>query len=147
MMKCSSHPRFRGSSSPKSLSFSNCKGAWSHNYSRSEQGLIHTHRVAGHVLNVYGMQIDLPHAEPERIAAQMCSIFGLQEADVIHVSAKTGFGVDRVLRAIIERIPPPTGEAAESLKALLFDSSYVIPCFRVQCSPTQILKDTIAIEV
>ncbi|KAF8320104.1 GTP-binding protein lepa [Clavulina sp. PMI_390] len=69
-------------------------------------------------------KVDLPHAEPDRISAQMCSVFGLAEEDVIRVSAKTGLGVSKVLEAIIERIPPPQGSTSAPLKALLFDSSY-----------------------
>ncbi|OCH88190.1 GTP-binding protein lepa [Obba rivulosa] len=69
-------------------------------------------------------KIDLPAAQPEQIAAQMQAAFGIDSAEVIQISAKTGQGVDAVLRAIVERIPPPTGEATAPLKAFLFDSSY-----------------------
>jgi hypothetical protein len=55
----------------------------------------------------------------------MCSTFGLDPADVLYVSAKTGLGVDQVLQAIVDRIPPPKGDASSPLKALLFDSSWV----------------------
>ena len=50
-------------------------------------------------------------------------MFGLDPADMIKISAKTGEGVEDVLRAIIDRIPPPVGEESDPLKALLFDSS------------------------
>ncbi|EMD38064.1 hypothetical protein CERSUDRAFT_134612 [Gelatoporia subvermispora B] len=69
-------------------------------------------------------KIDLPAAQPEQIAVQMQAAFGIDPEEVIQISAKTGKGVDAVLRAIIERIPPPTGEATAPLKAFLFDSSY-----------------------
>ncbi|KAJ7156969.1 GTP-binding protein lepa [Mycena crocata] len=69
-------------------------------------------------------KIDLPAAQPERIAAQMESTFGIDPADIIQISAKTGKGVDTVLRAIIDRIPPPSGTANGPLKAFLFDSLY-----------------------
>ncbi|KAI0063422.1 GTP-binding protein lepa [Artomyces pyxidatus] len=69
-------------------------------------------------------KIDLPAAQPERIAAQMQSTFGLNPSDMLHISAKTGQGVSDVLRAIVERIPPPAGNVEEKLKAFLFDSSY-----------------------
>ncbi|KAJ7074297.1 P-loop containing nucleoside triphosphate hydrolase protein [Mycena amicta] len=69
-------------------------------------------------------KIDLPAAQPERIAAQMQSTFGTDPADIIQISAKTGQGVDHVLQAIIDRIPPPTGSAQDPLKAFLFDSFY-----------------------
>ncbi|KAJ7905774.1 P-loop containing nucleoside triphosphate hydrolase protein [Mycena olivaceomarginata] len=69
-------------------------------------------------------KIDLPAAQPERIAAQMQSTFGIDPEDIIQISAKTGRGVDQVLQAIIDRIPPPKGTAAGPLKAFLFDSMY-----------------------
>ncbi|KAF7295365.1 Translation factor GUF1, mitochondrial [Mycena indigotica] len=69
-------------------------------------------------------KIDLPAAQPERIAAQMQSTFGTDPADIIRISAKTGQGVDEVLQAIIDRIPPPTGSTEDPLKAFLFDSFY-----------------------
>ena len=59
----------------------------------------------------------------------MHSIFGIDPADVLHISAKTGKGIGDVLRAIVERIPPPSGEMTGRLKAFLFDSSFV-PFFR-----------------
>lgn len=68
-------------------------------------------------------QIDLPASDPERIIAQMQSIFGINPEDVIPISAKTGSGVQDVLRAIIERVPPPVGSTSDPLKAFLFDSS------------------------
>lgn len=55
----------------------------------------------------------------------MHSIFGIDPADVLHISAKTGEGISAVLRAIVERIPPPSGESTRKLKAFLFDSSLV----------------------
>ncbi|GJE96452.1 elongation factor 4 [Phanerochaete sordida] len=69
-------------------------------------------------------KIDLPAAQPEVIAAQMQSIFGIDPADVIKISAKSGIGIEDVLRVIIERIPPPQGKIDDPLKAFLFDSSY-----------------------
>ncbi|KAI0707866.1 GTP-binding protein lepa [Earliella scabrosa] len=69
-------------------------------------------------------KIDLPAAQPEIVAAQMQSTFGINPADVIQISAKTGKGVENVLQAIIERIPPPSGDPDATLKAFLFDSSY-----------------------
>ncbi|KAJ7343219.1 P-loop containing nucleoside triphosphate hydrolase protein [Mycena albidolilacea] len=69
-------------------------------------------------------KIDLPAAQPERIAAQMQSTFGIDPEDIIQISAKTGRGVDQVLQAIIDRIPPPKGTATGPLKAFLFDSMY-----------------------
>ena len=70
-------------------------------------------------------QIDLPAAQPERIVAQMESTFGLDPEEVLHISAKSGKGVQAVLEAIVNRIPPPGGNADKPLKAFLFDSSSV----------------------
>ncbi|KAF8503398.1 GTP-binding protein lepa [Russula emetica] len=69
-------------------------------------------------------KVDLPTAQPNRVKAQMHSIFGIDPTDVLHISAKTGEGISDVLRAIVERIPPPSGEITGKLKAFLFDSSY-----------------------
>lgn len=55
----------------------------------------------------------------------MQSIFGIDPQDVLPISAKTGLGVQDVLKAIIDRIPPPVGNSSEPLKAFLFDSSFV----------------------
>ncbi len=67
-------------------------------------------------------QIDLPAAQPELMAAQMESTFGIDPADIIKISAKTGAGVEEVLKAVIERIPPPSGQTTDPVKAFLFDS-------------------------
>ena len=75
-------------------------------------------------------QIDLPAAQPDRVKAQMRSIFGIDPADVLYISAKLGQGISAVLRAIVERIPPPPGDIKGRLKAFLFDSSFVSPLFR-----------------
>ena len=71
----------------------------------------------------------MPAAQPERIAFQMQSTFNIDPSDILHISAKTGQGVEDVLKAIVERIPPPKGRAdgKAPLKALLFDSLYILP--------------------
>jgi translation elongation factor EF-4 len=76
-------------------------------------------------MSVDELQVDLPAADPERVTAQLVSIFDISPDDVIHISAKTGFGVQGVIDAIISRIPAPTGSEALPLRARLFDSSYV----------------------
>lgn len=68
-------------------------------------------------------QIDLPAAQPDIVAAQMQSTFGIDPSDVLKISAKSGIGIETVLQAIIERIPPPDDKVDDSLKAFLFDSS------------------------
>ncbi len=69
-------------------------------------------------------KIDLPAAEPERIRAQIEEVIGLDTSDALEISAKTGLGVDDVLEALVERLPPPVGDAKAPLKALLVDSWY-----------------------
>ena len=69
-------------------------------------------------------KVDLPSAEPERVAGEIADLLGTDVDDAIHISAKTGEGVDRVLEAIVERIPPPQGEPEASPRALIFDSEF-----------------------
>ncbi|KAG6376243.1 GTP-binding protein lepa [Boletus reticuloceps] len=69
-------------------------------------------------------KIDMPASQPARVILQLESMFGVDPVDVLQISAKTGQGVDAVLRAVIERIPPPSASAEKPLKALLFDSHY-----------------------
>ncbi len=69
-------------------------------------------------------KIDLPHAEPERVAAELERVIGFDRDEVILASAKDGTGVPEILAAIAERIPPPKGHTDAPLKALIFDSKY-----------------------
>ena len=69
-------------------------------------------------------KVDMANADPKRIAHQMETLFDFKESEMLHASAKTGVGVDEILRAIVERIPAPIGDRSEKLKALLFDSWY-----------------------
>lgn len=73
-------------------------------------------------------KIDLPAAQPERIKAQLESTFGIDPSEALYISAKTGEGVADVLKAIVDRVPPPPEPQDIStnapLKALLFDSFY-----------------------
>ncbi len=69
-------------------------------------------------------KIDLQAAEPERIRQQIADVIGLDTTDAVLISAKTGAGVPDVLEALIRRLPPPEGDAAAPLKALLVDSWY-----------------------
>jgi len=83
------------------------------------QALDNNHEIVP-VLN----KIDLPASEPERARAQIEEVIGLDAHDAIEISAKTGKGVEDVLEAIVHRLPPPKGDAAAPLKALLVDSWY-----------------------
>jgi len=69
-------------------------------------------------------KIDLPAAQPKEVAAQIIDLIGCKEEEIIHVSAKTGQGVDKLFEAIVERIPSPVGNPGKPLKALVFDSAY-----------------------
>lgn len=67
-------------------------------------------------------KIDLPQAEPERVISEIEDIIGLDAHEAIHVSAKSGLGVDDVLEALVTRIPPPEGDVNKPLQALIIDS-------------------------
>ena len=69
-------------------------------------------------------KIDLPQADPESASRQLAELIGEDPARVLRISAKTGQGVEDVLDAIIERIPPPAGDVDAPPRALIFDSSY-----------------------
>ncbi len=69
-------------------------------------------------------KIDLPQAEPERVRDQIEQVVGLDAAASLAISAKTGAGVDAVLGALVDRIPPPAGDPGAPLRALIFDASY-----------------------
>ena len=69
-------------------------------------------------------KIDLPSSEVDRVKAEIEDIIGIDASDAILTSAKTGVGIEDVLEAIIERIPPPEDKLDEPLQALIFDSFY-----------------------
>jgi GTP-binding protein LepA len=69
-------------------------------------------------------KIDLPAAEPERVRQQIEDVIGLDASNAVEISAKTGLNIDKVLEALVHRLPPPTGDATAPLKALLVDSWY-----------------------
>lgn len=69
-------------------------------------------------------KIDLPSADPERVAAEIEDVIGIDASDAPRISAKTGENVDMVLEQIITKLPPPGGDANEPLSALIFDSIY-----------------------
>ncbi|ABX48451.1 GTP-binding protein lepA [Shewanella baltica OS625] len=67
-------------------------------------------------------KIDLPQADPERVAAEIEDIVGIDAIDAVRCSAKTGVGVDEVLEVIVAKIPPPEGDPNAPLQALIIDS-------------------------
>jgi GTP-binding protein LepA len=79
---------------------------------------------AGHEIVPVLNKIDLPAAEPERVKQQIEDVIGLDASNAVEISAKTGLNIDAVLEALVQRLPPPQGDAAAPLKALLVDSWY-----------------------
>ena len=79
---------------------------------------------AGHEIVPVLNKIDLPAAEPARVKEQIEEVIGLDASGAIEISAKTGLNIDAVLEALVSRLPPPKGDAASPLKALLVDSWY-----------------------
>ncbi len=69
-------------------------------------------------------KIDLPAADPDRYAAEIEQVLGIPADQILRISAKTGVGVDELLDAVCERIPPPKGDVDAPLQALIFDSQF-----------------------
>jgi GTP-binding protein LepA len=85
---------------------------------------LHLARDAGLVIVPALNKIDLPAAEPETVANELAGLLGCEPEDILHISAKTGEGVPELLRAVVERVPPPVGDATKPLRALIFDSAF-----------------------
>src|SRR6186997_3360243 len=83
------------------------------------QSIEHDHEIVP-VIN----KVDLPSADPEGVRQEIEEIIGLDASNAVLASAKTGLGIEEVLDAIVERIPPPKGDADAPLKAMLVDSWY-----------------------
>ncbi|HXQ50650.1 MAG TPA: translation elongation factor 4 [Stellaceae bacterium] len=79
---------------------------------------------AGHEIVPVLNKIDLPAAEPARVRQQIEEVIGLDASAALEISAKTGLNIDAVVEALVTRLPPPKGDAAAPLKALLVDSWY-----------------------
>jgi GTP-binding protein LepA len=88
------------------------------------QTVANTFLAAQHNLTIIPVinKIDLPAAQPEEVKAQMESVLAIPAADALSISAKSGLGVEKVLEAIVTRVPAPTGSAEAPLRALIFDS-------------------------
>ncbi len=69
-------------------------------------------------------KVDLPAADCERVKQQIEDVIGLDASNAVEISAKTGLNIRAVLEAVVERLPPPTGDAKKPLKAMLIDSFY-----------------------
>ena len=83
------------------------------------QSIEHDHEIVP-VIN----KIDLPAAEPERVRAEIEEVIGIDASEAVLASAKSGIGIDEVLQAIVDKIPPPKGDRDAPLKAMLIDSWY-----------------------
>ncbi|HET9672385.1 MAG TPA: translation elongation factor 4 [Actinomycetota bacterium] len=84
----------------------------------------HLARDAGLAIVPALNKIDLPAAEPDLRAKELADLLDRDPDEILRVSAKTGAGVEELLKAVIERVPPPTGEADAPLRALVFDSAF-----------------------
>ncbi|WP_322802496.1 translation elongation factor 4 [Thermoflexus sp.] len=69
-------------------------------------------------------KIDLPAARPDEVAREIAELLGVPDSEVLRISAKLGIGVEEVLEAVVQRIPPPRGDPEAPLQALIFDSHY-----------------------
>lgn len=69
-------------------------------------------------------KIDLPQADPDRVREEIEQVIGLDRSEVLAISAKHGTGIADFLEAVVERVPPPSGNEEEPLRALIFDSWY-----------------------
>jgi len=84
----------------------------------------HAARKEGLVLIPAINKIDLPNAQTELVVKELHEFFGFPKEDIIFISAKTGQNVEQLLQKLIEKIPPPKGDANGSLRALIFDAVY-----------------------
>ena len=69
-------------------------------------------------------KIDLPAADIPRVSREIINLLGCDESDILQISAKTGLNVEKVLDAVVEQIPAPSGKPKDPLRALIFDSYY-----------------------
>ncbi|MDG5786529.1 translation elongation factor 4 [Evansella sp. AB-P1] len=69
-------------------------------------------------------KIDLPSAEPERVKQEVEDVIGLPQEDCVLASAKNGIGIEGILEAVVDKVPPPSGDPSAPLKAMIFDSLY-----------------------
>ncbi|HEX4380671.1 MAG TPA: translation elongation factor 4 [Candidatus Acidoferrum sp.] len=92
------------------------------------QTVANTFLAAGHNLTILPVinKIDLPAAQPDFVKEQIENVLAIPASDALLISAKSGIGVEDVLEAIVQRIPPPKGSAENPLQALIFDSWFDI---------------------
>jgi len=87
-------------------------------------------------------KIDLPAADPDRYSAEIEQILGISADDILRISAKTGEGVEDLLEAVIDRVPPPVGNPEDPLQALIFDSHF--DTYRGVVSSIRIMNGTLS---
>ncbi|HUE43442.1 MAG TPA: translation elongation factor 4 [Candidatus Sulfotelmatobacter sp.] len=92
------------------------------------QTVANTFLAAGHNLTILPVinKIDLPAAQPDFVKEQIENVLAIPASDALLISAKSGIGVQDVLEAIVQRVPPPKGSAENPLQALIFDSWFDI---------------------
>ncbi len=90
------------------------------------QTLANVYLAMDHDLEVFCVlnKIDLPSADCDRVAAEIEDVIGIEAASAPRISAKSGIGIEDVLEAIVDKLPPPEGSDEEPLKSLIFDSLY-----------------------
>ena len=90
------------------------------------QTLANCYQAIEHDLEIVAVlnKIDLPAADPDRCAKEIEQVLGIGATEILRISAKTGEGVTELLDAIVERIPPPSGDRQAPLRGLIFDSAY-----------------------
>ena len=82
-------------------------------------------------------KIDMPSAMPDEVEDEIVDLIGCDRSGIIRASGKTGEGIDEILRAVVERVPPPTGDKNAPLQALIFDSVFnsfrgIIAYFKIE---------------
>ncbi len=90
------------------------------------QTLANVYLALDHDLEVFPVlnKIDLPSAEPDRVASEIEDVIGIEAADAPRISAKNGIGIDEVLEEIVQKVPAPDGDVNAPLRCLIFDSVY-----------------------
>jgi GTP-binding protein LepA len=110
------------------------------------QTLANVYMALDHNLEIIPVinKIDLPSADVDRTRAEIEDVIGIDAAVAVPVSAKEGVGVEELLEAVVQRVPPPSGEAAAPLKALVFDSWY--DSYRGVVMLVRVLEGTLALK-
>ncbi len=90
------------------------------------QTLANLYQALEHNLTIIPVvnKIDLPHAEPDKVASELASLLGVDKETILLASGKTGEGVEKILQTVITQVPPPTQWTDQHFRALIFDSVY-----------------------